>query len=73
MKQSILSQLSAIYDPLGVISPTIVERECIYRDRCDEKTGWNLEVSSATRQDWLKWSNQLRNVKVPGSILQLKT
>ena len=25
---------------------------------------------SATRQDWLKWSNQLRNVKVPRSIVK---
>ena len=39
-KWSIQSQLSAIYDPLGVILPTIVEGERIYRDGCDEKTGW---------------------------------
>jgi len=26
-------------------------------------------VSSATRRDWLKWCNQLRNVKVPRCIL----
>ena len=25
-------------------------------------------MSSATRRDWLKWRNQLRNVKVPRSI-----
>lgn len=52
-KQPILSQLSAIYDPLGVISPTVVEGKHIYREACDEKTGWNSEVSSATRRDWL--------------------
>ena len=69
-KRSILSQLSAIYDPLGVISPTTVEGKRIYREVCDEKTGWNSEVSSATRRDWFKWSNQLRNVKVPRSIVK---
>ena len=66
-KRSILSQLSAIYDPLGVISPTIVggggEGKRIYREVCDEKTGWNSEVSSATRRD-------IRNVKVPRSIVK---
>ena len=36
---------------------------------CHEKTGWNLEVSSTTRRDWLKWRNQLWKVKVPRSIL----
>ena len=29
------------YDPLGVISPTIVEGKRIYREACDQKTGWN--------------------------------
>ena len=44
-KRSILSQLSAIYDSLGVISPTIVKGKRIYREACHEKTGWNSEVS----------------------------
>ena len=67
-KQSILSQLSAIYNPLGVISPTIVEGKCIYREAYNEKTSWNSEMSNATRQDLLKWNNQLRNL--PKSIVK---
>ena len=38
-KRSILSQLSSIYDPLGIISPTMVEGKRIYREVCDEKIG----------------------------------
>ena len=38
-KRSILSQLSTVYDPLGVISPTIVEGKRIYREACEEKVG----------------------------------
>ena len=53
--------------------PTTLEGKRIYREECDEKTGWNSEVSSATRQDWLKWSNQLRNVKLPRSIVEDKS
>ena len=67
-KRSILSQLSSIYDPLGLISPTMVEGKRIYREACDEGTGWNAEVSKATARDWIKWSSQLRNVTVPRSI-----
>ena len=29
------------YDPLGVISPAIVEGKRIYREACDQKNGWN--------------------------------
>ena len=61
------------YDPLRVILPTTVEGKHLYREECDEKTGWNWEVSSATRQDWLKWSNQLRNVTLPRSIVKDKS
>ena len=45
-KRSILSQLSSIYDPLGIISPTMVEGKRIYREACDKKNGWNTEVNS---------------------------
>ena len=52
---------------------TTVEGKRIYREESDEKTGWNSEVSSATRQDWLQWSNQLRNIKLPRSIVEDKS
>ena len=67
-KRSILSQLSSIYDPLGIISPTMVEGKRIYREACDEKIGWNTEVNSVNSRDWFKWSSQLRNIKVPRSV-----
>ncbi len=35
-KKSILSHLAGIYDPLGFISPTVVEGKRIYREACDE-------------------------------------
>ena len=53
-KRSILSQLSAIYDPLGVISPTIVKGKRIYREACHEKTGWNSEVSGKMAVNMVK-------------------
>ncbi len=44
-KRNILSHLGSIYDPLGIISPTLAEGKRIYRDVCDEKKGWNADVS----------------------------
>ena len=46
----------------------MVERKRIYREACDEKISWNTEVNSVNARDWLKWSNQLRNFKVPRSV-----
>ncbi|XP_028407540.1 uncharacterized protein LOC114530158 [Dendronephthya gigantea] len=67
-KRQILKELSSVYDPLGIISPVMVEGKRIYREACDEKVGWNGEVSSIIAKDWLKWRRQLRNVRIPRSI-----
>ena len=44
-KRTILSYLGTVYDPLGIISPSMAEEKHIYREACDEKKGWNLGVS----------------------------
>ena len=67
-KRQILKELSSIYDPLGIISPTLCEGKSIYREACDEKVGWNSEVSDKTAKDWVKWRHQLRNVRIPRSL-----
>ena len=68
-KKTILSHLGSLYDPLGIASPTLAEGKRIYRDACDEKKGWNTEVSSALQKQWFKWTEQLCNVKIPRSII----
>jgi hypothetical protein len=67
-KRHILKELSSIYDPLGIISPIMVEGKRIYREACDEKVGWNSVVSTSTSKYWIKWRQQLRNVKIPRSL-----
>ena len=52
-KREILSQLASIYDPLGMISPTIVKGKQIYKDACDEKKGWKTEVSDRLKREWV--------------------
>ena len=69
-KKSILSHLAGIYDPLGVISPTVVEGKHIYRQACDGSKTWDSEVSTVLAKDWLKWTRQLRNVRIPRSVIR---
>ena len=65
-----MSHLGSIYDPLGIISSTLVEAKRIYREACDETQEWNKEVSPAITKDWLKWTRQLRNINVPRSLIK---
>ncbi|CAB3977465.1 Hypothetical predicted protein [Paramuricea clavata] len=67
-KRSILSRLGRVYDPLGMVSPTMAEGKHIFRDACEERKGWNAEVSESLKRKWIKWNNQMKNVKVPRAI-----
>eukprot|EP00795_Rhopilema_esculentum_P006309 gene6309-biopygen7934 len=35
-------------------------------EACEGSNQWNQEVSSELTKEWLKWTSQLKNVKVPG-------
>ena len=69
-KKTILSHLEKVYDPLGILSPTMAQGKQIYREACDEKLGWNAVVSESLAKAWLKWIAQLRSVKVPRSLVR---
>ena len=66
-KWTILSYLEAIYNPLGIVSPTMAQGKNIYRQACDEKKGRNAEVSTQLRDEWFKWTKQLKTVEIPRS------
>ena len=68
-KRSVLSRLGKVYDPLGIISPTMAEGKHIFRETCEEGKGWNAEVSPSLQKKWRKWNNQLKNVKVPRTVM----
>ena len=67
-KRAILSCLGSIYDPLRIFSPTMAEEKRIYREVCNEKKGWNTEVSPMLRKKWLHCTKQLKNITVSKSI-----
>ena len=67
-KRKMLSRLGGIYDPLGLISPTVVEGKRQYREACQSSKEWNSELPKQSTKEWLKWNRQLRTVRVPRSI-----
>ena len=67
-KRTILSYLGTVYDPLEIISPTMAEGKHIYRKTCDEKKGCNADVSTHLKNQWLKWTKQLKDFRIPRSV-----
>ena len=40
----------------------------IYGQACDENEGRNAEVSRQLRDEWFKWTKQLKTVEIPRSV-----
>ena len=54
IKRTILSYLGTVHNPLGIISATMAEGKHIYREACNDKKGWNAEVSPRLKNQLLR-------------------
>ena len=59
MKRGILAYLAKVYDPLGLISPMLLEGKIIYRELCEVKVRWDGSIPGELSKRWLKWENVL--------------
>ena len=68
-KRSILSRLAKIYDPIGIASPLLLQGKQVYREVCDHKLPWDVELKGAIKKRWEKWEDNLPSeVTVPRPI-----
>ncbi|XP_068757909.1 uncharacterized protein [Montipora capricornis] len=61
MKRGILRFLAAVYDPLGIASPTMLVEKLLYREICESRLPWDEKVSDRMGQEWLKFVRSLPN------------
>ena len=65
-----MSKLAKVYDPLGLVSPVTLEGKQIYRDVCDTKTSWDVNLDGKLLERWVKWERSLPlEQTVPRSIV----
>lgn len=71
-KRHILSVISQIFDPLGLVNPCIVEAKIVMQRLWIEKCSWDQEVSQEIKQMWFSFVNTLpllNQLKVPRWVL----
>ncbi|XP_043247468.1 uncharacterized protein LOC122394566 [Amphibalanus amphitrite] len=74
-RRGILSGVSSLYDPLGLISPVILKGKMIVKELCGRDCSWDDPVPEELKEQWLTWKAalpDLSKVKIPrqyGSIL----
>ena len=54
-KRSLLSLLSTLFDPLGLISGVIVSMKIFFQDVCKDTLGWDEVFSDDTKKRLDKW------------------
>ena len=58
-KRGILTNLAKVYDPLGIVSPAMLEGKVLHRESCIEKNAWDAPLSEETMKKWKKWDRGL--------------
>ncbi|XP_060583463.1 uncharacterized protein LOC132739706 isoform X2 [Ruditapes philippinarum] len=54
-RRGILSTLSSIFDPLGLVSPIILKAKFIIQNLCREKLGWDEQIPDNYDEEWQSW------------------
>ena len=74
-KSSVLSTIAKMYDPIGIISPVLVDAKILLQEICKERIGWDDELSDRLRALWFKWIESLRlakTIEVERSVMKVK-
>ncbi|KAK4325419.1 hypothetical protein Pmani_004014 [Petrolisthes manimaculis] len=58
-KRGMLSTLSAMYDPLGMVAPYILQGRIILQELCRLKLGWDEEIPDDHHNRWKQWKLSL--------------
>ena len=59
-KRNVISVIGRFYDPLGYLSPTIVQFKVYMQELCKSKLSWDESLTGEALSRWTKLVNQLR-------------
>ena len=60
-KRNIISVVSKIYDPMGLLSPVIIEFKILFQELCQAKIEWDDPLGESMRE---RWENVLSGLRV---------
>ncbi|KAG1936405.1 hypothetical protein F2P79_018737 [Pimephales promelas] len=58
-RRGILSTVSSIYDPLGMLAPVVLSAKKILQDLCRKDLGWDDLIPDLSAQEWRGWLKEL--------------
>lgn len=67
-RRNILSIVSSVYDPLGILAPVVLQVKGILQKLCRLKLGWDVPIPDELACEWFAWKtelHQLEDIRVP--------
>ncbi|XP_065356328.1 uncharacterized protein LOC135950722 [Calliphora vicina] len=61
-KRTILSDVSRIFDPLGLVSPVVIKFKILFQELCLMNLGWDDPLPPDIAEVWMKYREDLRNL-----------
>ncbi|XP_042243365.1 uncharacterized protein LOC121880274 [Homarus americanus] len=58
-KRGLLSIASSIYNPLRLITPSIIRAKIIRQDECRRGVGWDERMAKQNKVAWRRWLDEL--------------
>ena len=62
-KRNVLSLLACIFDPLGLLSPTVAKAKILFQDICISGLDWDDVLKRSLKERWEKWLKDFSEAK----------
>jgi len=62
-KRNVLSTRSTVFDPLGYVSPFILQARRIFQQSCRLQKGWDEPLPIELEEQWGRWMRDLPIIK----------
>ena len=62
-RRGILSVISLIYDPLGILSPIVLSAKIILQELCRQHLSWDDPIPPSAAQEWTNWLKELHQLE----------
>ncbi|XP_062621125.1 uncharacterized protein LOC134282740 [Saccostrea cucullata] len=62
-RRGILSIVSSIFDPLGIVSPFVMTAKTLLQKMCKNSVGWDEEITGSQLKDWKNWLTQAKELE----------
>ena len=62
-KRGMLSVISSLYDPLGMVAPVVLQGKLMFQEQCRANDGWDERLSPQVERRWLLWVKELQKLQ----------